>query len=122
MTTDPWKETGVEVLRADDFTGTRLNRSGTYIVCFAAAWCPATRRFMPTFLGERGRMGGTLAIADITDLDSPLWDRFRIRITPSILVFESGEVHGRLDGRRFFGISRSALRTLESVPHDLGRP
>ncbi|MFZ0829658.1 MAG: thioredoxin family protein [Thermoplasmata archaeon] len=100
----PWSTTGLEVLGPRDFSGGRLQRSGTNVVCFSAEWCPVTRRFMPKFLALRGTLPALLMIADITDLKSPLWDDFHIRITPSIIVYREGEVFLRLDGRRFFGL------------------
>jgi len=108
-----WAATGLEVLGKADFTTGRLSRPGTYVVCFSAAWCPVTRRFMPRFVALKGTLPATIAIADITDLENPLWDDFRIRITPSIVVFRDGEVLQRVDGRRFLGITKSALSKLE---------
>lgn len=114
MTEVPWSSTGLEVLREGDFSGGRLNRTGVYVVCFGAEWCPITRRFMPKFVAAQGRLRGKLAIADITEMESPLWDTFRIRITPSILVFRDGEVLTRLDGVRFLGVTAKAFAKLES--------
>lgn len=111
----PWNSTGLEVLRDADFQGDRLDRPGTFVVCFGAAWCPITRRFMPKFTAEREKIRGTLAIADITDTDDPLWDTFRIRITPSILVFQDGKLKTRIDGKRFIGITSSGLARLEEA-------
>ena len=109
---DPWATTGLEILHSTDFAGGRLNRSGTYVVCFSAAWCPVTRRFMPEYVALNGELPATLAIADITSLDEPLWEDFRIRITPSIIVFREGETVQRIDGRRFFGITKAMLAKL----------
>jgi hypothetical protein len=103
------------VLRAPDFTGNRLRRGGTYVICFSAAWCPVTRRFVPRFVTLNGKLPATLAIADITDLEDPLWDDFQIRITPSILVFHDGGVVRRFDGRRFIGITAKHLEGLEQA-------
>jgi hypothetical protein len=108
-----WNSTGLEILRPEDFSAAHLNRPGRYIVCFGATWCPITLRFMPKFVARRDRLRGTLAIADITDNSSPLWDVFRVRITPSILVFEDGEVASRVDGERIIGISGAALASLD---------
>ena len=113
MGASAWASLPLEVLDTSDFAETRLNRPGRYVVCFAAAWCPITRRFLPKFVAERARLPATLAIADITDTDSRLWDTFRIAITPSIVVFEHGEVVFRVNGRRFLGIGDAALRKLE---------
>lgn len=68
---------------------------------------------MPRFVAERSRVPGVLAIADITDLESPLWDTFRIKITPSVIVFHDGEARARLDGKRFVGITAGALARFE---------
>lgn len=115
MADHPWASSGLEILGEEDFSGTSLNRPGTYIVCFGAAWCPITRRFVPRFVRERGRLEGTLAIADITDRSSPLWETFCIRITPSIVVFRDGRETRRVDGKRFFGVTATALAKLEST-------
>jgi hypothetical protein len=106
---NPWGTTGLEILGPVDFHDGQLKRPGTYVVCFAAEWCPVTRRFMPKFLALRGTAEAMYAIADITDLHSPLWDDFRIRITPSIIVYRDEKVLLRLDGRRFFGLRESDL-------------
>ena len=115
MSGSPWSSQGLEVLRTSDFPGGRLTRPGTYVVCFAAAWCPVTHRFMPQFVAIRDSLPATLAIADITDNNDPLWDLFQIRITPSIFVFRDGEPVKRIDGRRFIGITRSALSGLTNA-------
>lgn len=112
---EPWGTTGLEVLRKTDFPNNRLNRPGTYVVCFGAEWCPVTRRFMPRFVALKGTLPATFAIADITDLKDPLWDDFQIRITPSIIVFRDGQIRQRIDGRRFLGITPKALARLDQV-------
>ena len=111
-TGSPWASFGLPVLQTNDFPGGRLNRPGTFAVCFSAAWCPVTRRFMPKFVALNGKLPAILAIADITDKKDSLWDTFRIRITPSIIVFRDGDVQLRINGRRFFGITDSALAGL----------
>jgi thiol-disulfide isomerase/thioredoxin len=113
-----WEGAGLEVLRTSDFDVTRLRREGTYVVCFGATWCPPTRQFVPKFVARNGRLPAKLAIADITDRDDPLWDTFRIKITPTIVVFRNGTVADRLDGRRFVGLRDSDLDRLADL---LGR-
>ena len=113
-----WENTGLEVLSANDFADTRLNRNGTYVVCFGATWCRPTRGFVPKLVARNGRLPAHLAIADITDWDDPLWDSFHIRITPTMIVFREGAVVGRFDGRRFFALRESDL---DQVADLLGR-
>jgi hypothetical protein len=115
MTAATWEGLGLEVLRTHDFVDGRLTRPGRYVVCFGATWCRPTRRFMPKFVAEKGAFPGTLAIADISDMNDPLWDVFRLRITPSIIVFQDGAVWKRVDGRRVFGITDPALAELRNT-------
>jgi hypothetical protein len=115
MRSEPWATTGLEVLRKADFPNNRLSRNGTYVVCFSAEWCPVTRRFMPQFMSLKGTLPATLAIADITDLNDPLWDDFQIRITPSIIVFRDGHILERIDGRRFLGITSKRLARVGQI-------
>ena len=113
MDDNPWASSGLEVIRSRDLPNGRLNRPGAYVVCFGAYWCGFTRRFMPQFAARKGTIPASFAIADITDREDPLWDTFRIRITPTVIVFRDGEVVLRVDGRRFFGISQAAMDTVE---------
>ncbi|MGA8274977.1 MAG: thioredoxin family protein [Thermoplasmata archaeon] len=114
-----WESLGLEVLRTNDFEGTRLRRDGTYIVCFGATWCPATRRFAPKFTSRNGRIPARLAMADITSLDDPLWDSFPIKITPTMAVFQDGTMVGRFNGRRILGLRNSDLDRLTDLVRTL---
>ncbi len=120
--TPSWDSAGAEVLRTNDFEGTRLKRDGTYAVCFGATWCPPTRAFVPKFVARNGRLPANLAIADITEMNDPLWDSFRIKITPTILVCRDGGTVGRFDGRRFVGLRDSDLDRLTDLLGRLGGP
>jgi thioredoxin-like negative regulator of GroEL len=115
-----WESTGLEVLRTNDFEGTHLKRDGTYAVCFGATWCRPNRGFVPKFVARNGRLPAQLAIADITERNDPLWDSFRIRITPTVLVFRDRTPVGRFDGRRFIGLRDSDLDRLADLLGKLG--
>ena len=107
-----WASTGLEVLRTVDFDGTRLRRPGVYAVCFGATWCPPTRAFVPKFVARNGHVAATLAMADITEWEDPLWDTFQIKITPTMAIFRDGELVARFDGRRMIGLKDSDLDKL----------
>ena len=96
------------------FDGKRLRRPGTVVVGFLADWCPVCRAFRPEFerLAEGGRQ---LLMADVTDEASPLWDRFRIEIVPTVLVFRDGETVFRADGEPGTGLDGGDLRRIEKV-------
>jgi hypothetical protein len=113
-----WESLGLEILRTGDFEGRRLHRTGTYAVCFGATWCGPTRWFAPRFAACRATWPARLAIADITSLEDPLWDRFEIRITPTVMAFADGAVIVRIDGRRFIGLRDADLDRFGSMLQD----
>lgn len=107
-----WSDSGLEVFDSADFEGERLRKPGRYVVTFGAEWCPWTRRFVPKFQRWSKGMKATPAIADITDMKSPLWDTFRIRITPTVICFIDGSVVYRANGHRLIGIRESEFRSV----------
>ena len=58
---------------------------GRVAVLFCADWCGYCHRFLPLFK----RVAGAWAV-DISDEDDPLWDRYGIRVVPTVIVFEDG--------------------------------
>jgi thioredoxin-like negative regulator of GroEL len=119
MTSQGWEGRGVEVLTDQDFRGRHLDRPGTYAVCFAATWCPPTQAFVPLFLARKSQVPCTFALADLTDMDTPLWEDFQIEITPTLLLFRSGEPVGRWDGRPMEGLSARDLDLLAKTVRGL---
>jgi hypothetical protein len=102
-----WEGAGIEVLDAEAFEGTCLERNGGSAVGFGATWCLPTRGFVPKFVARTDRLGARTVLADIPDLESPLWDTFSIQRTPTIVVFRDGRTAERLDGRRIVGLRNS---------------
>lgn len=60
---------------------------------FTTDWCGYCRRFALHF--ARVPSGH---LVDISDDDDPIWDDFRIRVVPTVLVFENGQVVARWEG------------------------
>lgn len=98
------------------FRGAELARPGTWVVAFLADWCPFCRAFYPPF-AALDRRGFELARADLTSMDSGLWDRFRIEVVPTVLVFREGKVVYRADGRCGEGLGP---RDLEEIARAAG--
>jgi thioredoxin-like negative regulator of GroEL len=119
---DGWAHTGLEVLHTADFEGVRLKRPGVYAVCFAATWCPPTQRFVPQFVARKGSAPASFAMADITDMEDPLWDSFHIDITPTMAVFQDGKVVGRFDGRPALALDERDLDKLTRLVKRLAAP
>jgi thioredoxin 1 len=99
----------MERLAPDDFDGDRLRRPGRYLVCFVATWCPFCRAFEPRFSARGSRLGATGAFADVSDEESPLWERFHLDAIPTLVAFEDGAPVGRIDGVLGRGLDDRAL-------------
>jgi thiol-disulfide isomerase/thioredoxin len=100
----------METLDPHAFDGTTLRRPGRYVVAFSASWCPFCRAFLPKFTKLEGSPKFRVAVADLTDLESPLWERFQIEVVPSLAVFRDGEVVWRVDGTAGVGLAAADLR------------
>lgn len=122
MTERSWASAGLEVLGPADFDGDRLRRQGRYVVTFGATWCSPTRHFVPKFKEWSKEVDAIPAIADITELESPLWDVFRIKITPTVVCFLDGSAAFRSDGRRWIGIRARDLRSVAEFLGSTPRP
>lgn len=104
----------MEKIGAEAFEGGRLGRPGTWAIAFLADWCPFCRSFEPAFEGLKGNRRFELAIADVTDESSPLWERFGIDVVPTILAFRDGAVIFRRDGRLGRGLGSADLKDLKT--------
>ena len=99
----------MERLTANDFVDRRLDRPGRVVVGFIAAWCPHCRSFLPKF-AARSRSGGpSLLLGDVTDEESPLWERFGIEVVPTVLGFDAGDEVWRIDGILGRGVPEETL-------------
>ncbi|MCI4342774.1 MAG: thioredoxin family protein [Thermoplasmata archaeon] len=113
----------MELLGPESFEGQRLLRPGTWVVNFSADWCPFCEQFLPTFASLEGTGEFQVAIGDLTDLESPLWDRFDLAVTPTLIAFREGMVVFRADGRRGIGLGQDAVRAARAaLAPGSGRP
>jgi len=116
----PARAMTLERVGPEAFDGERLRRPGTVVVGFLADWCPVCRAFLPEF-EQLAKGGRRLLMADVTEEESPLWDRFRVEIVPTVLVFRDGETIFRADGERGTGLDRGDLRRIEKAADGAGR-
>jgi thioredoxin-like negative regulator of GroEL len=108
----------VETFGPDMFEGTHLRRAGTWVVDFSADWCPFCQEFLPKFASLPRPSGVQLAIGDLTDYHSPLWDRFSLEVTPTVIVFREGAPVFRRDGRRGEGLDEDDLKSVSDALQD----
>lgn len=102
---------GNVVIETDEASFDRdvLARPGRIAALFWADWCPYARRFRPHFEAADLRMDK--AVVDVGD-EGPLWDRYRIPVVPTVLVFADGREVARLDGISGRGLDPRALERL----------
>jgi thioredoxin 1 len=105
----------MERLGPDAFDGDRLRRPGTWAVAFSADWCPYCRRFV----ADLERLAGTgpfeVAMGDLTDEDSPLWEQFRVDVVPTVVVFRDGAPSFRRDGVLGHGLTADDLHQIRAA-------
>lgn len=103
----------LERVGTEAFEGERLLRSGTWAVDFSADWCPFCRAFLRPFEEWTGRQKLRALLADLTNLETPLWETFAIDIVPTLLVFRDGELLARADGVGGEGLGPTDLARIE---------
>ena len=99
---------------AEAFDGDRLRRTGTWAVAFLADWCPFCRSFAPKFAALETGGVAKLAVADVTDEESPLWDRFEVKVVPTVIVFRDGAPASRHNGRLARGLGERDLAAISA--------
>ena len=80
------------------------------MVIFSADWCPYCVSFFNHW-AEYSKVSDVF-IADITDVESRLWDDFKINVVPTMAIFEDGILTKRWDGQLQRGLT---INQIESV-------
>lgn len=89
---------------------------------FFADWCPFCRDFLRAT--SASSFPGQLVLVDVSDTDSPLWDRHDVRVIPTVVRFRRSHEVSRIEARRGGGLDESDLMLLadeEPVGEDLQR-
>jgi len=86
------------------------NIKGKSVVIFSADWCPYCVSFFNNW-AEYSKVSDVF-IADITDVESRLWDDFKINVVPTMAIFEDGILTKRWDGQLQRGLT---INQIESV-------
>ena len=105
----------MERIGPESFEGDRLRRPGTWVVGFLADWCPFCRSFEPELAALQGTGSFQVALADLTDEESPLWERFAIEVVPTVVVFHDGAATFRRDGRLGRGLGEGDLKAIRAA-------
>ena len=62
----------------------------TVATLFHTTYCPYVKQFWPIFEKYSQNSNNEYAIADITDDDNPLWDKYKVTEVPTIIAFKEG--------------------------------
>ena len=87
-----------------------MNSNEPKIAVFAAKWCGFCKRFME--LVTKYKSSGSISQLSIIDTDSDdgsLWEKYRIDIVPTIIVFKGGKEVFRQGGRSMQGLNQKDL-------------
>jgi thioredoxin 1 len=79
------------------------------MVLFAANWCGYCSRFLGIVRGREAEAGIRMNVVDVDDPDESLWDDFRIKLVPTLVVFKSGEQIFRRDAIPGIGLRSQDL-------------
>jgi len=101
----------IQRIDQDDFDSDKLiAHKGKLIIIFSADWCPYCISFFNNW-AEYSQIDNVL-IADITDVESKLWDDFSIEVVPTMVAFDNGIPVKRWDGQLQRGLT---IDQIESV-------
>jgi thiol-disulfide isomerase/thioredoxin len=105
----------VERLAISDFDGRDLRRPGSVVVAFVAQWCGFCREFEPRFRALEPLPGCALALADVSDQSSPLWETFGIEVVPTVIGFVEGALRWRRDGELGEGLTDRDVAAIQAA-------
>src|SRR5208283_3670291 len=79
-------------------------------VLFYASWCPYSQAFLPVFK-EYAKVNPQECISVVVDNKPDLCDKYAVEYYPTVLLFEKGKVHKRLDATPGAGLTKKQLAT-----------
>ncbi len=84
----------------------QLAASPRVLALFYASWCPFCRSFLSVFdrYAEKDKSAFFVRVR-IDEDENPLWETYSLDSVPSIVLFENGQVHRRLDCERGVGLT-----------------
>lgn len=95
-----------------EFSESMLQGEKILAVVFYASYCPFCLKFSETLKKYYLKEKVSFAKADISDDSSPYWNRYRIDVVPTIVVFKGKIIVDRCDGTLGRGIDEKDLVNL----------
>lgn len=103
----------IQRIDQDNFDSDKLiDYKGRLVAIFSADWCPYCISFFNNWK-EYSKINNVL-IADITDVESRLWDDFSIEVVPTMIAFDNGMPIKRWDGQLQRGLTIDQIESVNS--------
>ena len=97
-------------MATEDFEKQVAAKEKVYVL-FYASWCHFSQEFLPVFK-EYAKHHPDECISMLIDDKPELCDKYSIDYYPTVLLFEKGKVHKRLDAEPGEGLSKKQLKEL----------
>ncbi|MDG6922357.1 MAG: glutaredoxin family protein [Nitrososphaerota archaeon] len=91
-----------------------VNSGEPKIAVFAAKWCGFCKRFIELITKYNHSGPLPISIIDADSDDGSLWEKYRIDIVPTIVVFKGGKKIFRQGGRSMRGLNENDLEAAKS--------
>jgi thiol-disulfide isomerase/thioredoxin len=104
----------IEVSRSSSPVREIENKDKAFVL-FYATWCPFSQRFLPVF-EEYASDNPQRCMSVIVDDRPDLCEEYAIEYYPTVLLFEKGKVHERLDAEPGVGLTKKQLAELTKNP------
>lgn len=80
------------------------------IAVFHATWCAFCRAFLAET--AEAKFSAPVVLVDVSDTESPLWDRYDVQVVPTVVRFERGREVARIEAPRGEGLLAADLLLL----------
>jgi len=99
-----------EVDNEDDLTSI-LRATERVFVLFYASWCPFCRSFLPIFeeYARKNRRDTFLRVR-IDDENNRLWEKYDVKVVPTVILFKGEKVQRRLNGVLRVGLTENQFK------------
>jgi len=99
-----------EVDNEDDLMSI-LRATERVFVLFYASWCPFCVRFLPIFeeYAQKNRRDEFLRVK-IDDENNPLWEKYDVKVVPTVILFKGERMQRRLDGVLNVGLTKDEFK------------
>jgi len=85
-----------------------ISQYGHVLALFAASHCPFCQRFAKVFSTHITRCSVDLVVrVNMDDFNGPLWDEYAVNAIPTLIFFENGIIHSRLDASSGVGLTEN---------------